>query len=456
MEDVSMMKTQESYLFMVDSRMRDKNAHPTASEYTIEFQTPFRNVCSFGLLDATIPRTHYNIDEGYNTLVYSLDDDEEVFTATVPPGDYNLLQLTDTLNQLLLGSLQIEPYTVPFDLTNKARFVRSRRNYTLYMASSGLRTALGFEATTYRGTAETQTSPAFAGPLPETTTTLLSTTTWLCQSFVAATSGVVSSITVACDPPGCTPTLGLSVVLKDALQEVVATGTVRPSRSSTAILDAGAGTVVAGERYILYIHANEVTTAYVAQATTGETTYQVSANSGLTWTYGTNGYQLCVDVTTTLADPLYRVSSPNLVDLTGEKAVLIRCPEIEQVLFRERFTEQKVHAGLGYVKLGTLGDNEHRNDYVIPFPPRTFHPIAKVSRLTIRLETPDGRSYNTRGVDHLMLFMIAYYKVNYEAHPPSLLNPAYTPDAHSLLQQKLRSEAVPFSAYSGRKSGGRG
>ncbi|NBS71839.1 hypothetical protein EBT31_23420, partial [bacterium] len=103
MEDVSMMKTQESYLFMVDSRMRDKNAHPTASEYTIEFQTPFRNVCSFGLLDATIPRTHYNIDEGYNTLVYSLDDDEEVFTATVPPGDYNLLQLTDTLNQLLLG-----------------------------------------------------------------------------------------------------------------------------------------------------------------------------------------------------------------------------------------------------------------------------------------------------------------------------------------------------------------
>lgn len=456
MEDVSSMRTQESYLFVVDSRARDKSAYPSSAEYAVEFQTPFRNVCSFGLLDATIPRTHYGVDKGYNTLMYSLDGDDEVFTAVVPPGDYNLVQLTDALNQILLGALQVEPYTIPYDLTNKARFVRSRSNYTLYMASSGLRTALGFDAKTYTGSPESQSVVAFAGPFQGSLKTLVSTTTHVRQSFVPEATGLVTGISVACDAPKCTATTRISVVIKDAANRLVATATIRPSRSSSAVDVGYFGTMVEGQTHTIILSANEETEVYIAQAASGEATYQVSSNSGLTWVAGDSGNQLCVDVTVSLDDLQYRVTSPNMVDITGEKNVLIRCPEIEQMMFRERFTEQKVHAGLGYVKVGSLGANEQRSDYVIPFPPRTFHPIAKLARLTIRLETPDGQLYKTRGVEHLMTFMIAYYKVGHEAQPPSLLNPAYTPDVHAFLQQKLQNEVVPFNAYSGRRSGGRG
>lgn len=459
MDDVAFMRSnnstvQETYLFMVDSRNRDRTAYPHAHEYTVEFNAPFRNVCSFALLDATVPRTHYSVDEGKNTLRYRLEGDPETFEVTVPPGDYNVLQLTEALNAKLFGGLRVEPSSTPYDVTNTTQFLRSSRNFTLDMGNSSLRTALGFAAKTYSGELSSQETTAYTGPFQDPTLYVsMGPEAPVRQTFTAVATGTPKTITVSCDPSSATLSLRLNLTLTAAeTQEVVAEGSITPSRSATAVLTSTNGTLTAGLEYVLSITPNEATQAYV-NITNGIGKFETSADGGSSWEENTD-LQLCMGVEVT--SPIYKAVSPHLVDITGEKVVLIRCPEIEQVMFRERFHEQKVHAGLGYVKLGGLGYREQRSDYFTPFPPRTFHPISKVSKFTIRLENPDGSLYNTRGVDHFLLLMITYYKVTGDDsnRHPNMLNPHYNPDIHTFLQNKWQNESQHFSATLTRRGGG--
>jgi hypothetical protein len=444
MDDVSYMRSrtvQESYMFMVDSRNRDRAAHPEPSEYTIEFAAPFRNVCSFSLVDVTIPRTQYSVDIGSNTLRYKLAGDPETFEVEVPPGDYTLPQLCDALNRLLYGGLTIEPESTPYELRNLVRIYRTFGGFTLLMGESGLRTALGFPPRTF--VVDTQTShpaTAHAGPYVETQTLPVSSTERVRQQFVAQASGTVEAVTVGV-LEASSPTLRVAVQVTTATGEVVATGTVAPMRTQAAVLDPGAGELVAGETYWLEATANEPGAVFVAL---GTNTGVLETGSATSWTAAPDpALKLCCEVT--VGALWYQITGPNLVDITGDKVVLIRCPEIETVMFRERFNEKGLHVGLGYVKTGGLGFREQRSDYYTPFPPRTFHPISKLSKLTIRLENPDGTLYQTRGVDHVLLMNIVYWKVASEnaGGPPVGLNPAYNPDIHRVIGDRLTAAAWP-------------
>ncbi len=442
MDDVSFMRSrtvQESYMFMVDSRTRDRAAHPEPSEYQIEFSAPFRNVCSFSLVDVTIPRTQYSVDIGTNSMKYMLSGDPEIFEVTVPPGDYTLPQLCDVLNRLLYGGLTVEPESTPYELRNTVRMYRSIGGFTVFMAESGLRTALGFPPQTFEVTEPTlNTTVTHTGPYVESQTLPVSPTQFVRQHFQAVVSGTVQRIVVSC-PESDSLTLRLLVEVQSLNGEVLARGTIMPMRTQEAVLDATpAGELVAGLTYIISISANEQASVFVAIGTNVGALETGQSNGNLsTWTPAAEGLKLCCEVTA--GAPVYQATSPNLVDLTGEKVVLIRCPEIESVMFRERFTEKKYHTGLGYVKMGGLGFREHRSDYYIPFPPRTFHPISKMSKLTIRLENPDGTLYQTRGVDHVLLMNIVYWKVASEnaGGPPVGLNPAYSGDMHRVVGNRL-------------------
>lgn len=61
---------QDSYLFFVDSAQRDKEAHPTVSEYEVRFTEPFTNVYGLEVMDAMIPSTRYTIDVGRDTFKF--------------------------------------------------------------------------------------------------------------------------------------------------------------------------------------------------------------------------------------------------------------------------------------------------------------------------------------------------------------------------------------------------
>lgn len=134
------------------------------------------------------------------------------------------------------------------------------------------------------------------------------------------------------------------------------------------------------------------------------------------------------------------IVSPGLVNLSGSRYLSVRCLEIEQHMYRDRAYE-RYHAGLGIVKMSGYGFREQRFDFV-SFPHRTFHAIGKLSKLTIRLERPDGSLWNSHGVDHTLTLVVRYLSIPPVADASNtLLNPAYTPDLRRYLtQEKWRRE----------------
>jgi hypothetical protein len=115
MEDVAFMRERsikQNYVFLVDSKERDRALWPTPSQYVVNFALPFQNVVGLEVLDATVPRTMYNVDSFNNTLRFFVHTDNYFTapvalasvpwaTATVPPGDYTIQTLVPALNDAL-------------------------------------------------------------------------------------------------------------------------------------------------------------------------------------------------------------------------------------------------------------------------------------------------------------------------------------------------------------------
>ena len=119
-DDIQYLKSnsfKQNYTFLIDSKDRDyiKNPHP--NHYTIEFTTPFRNVFGLEVLDASVPRTMYNVDVNNNILYYYVEQDANVTTQQLTlnlinqniqfnkiefeNGDFSLSQLIQHFNNII-------------------------------------------------------------------------------------------------------------------------------------------------------------------------------------------------------------------------------------------------------------------------------------------------------------------------------------------------------------------
>lgn len=113
-DDIDYLKknsVKQNYLFVIDSKDRDHIAYPTPSSYTIELTVPFYNVVGFQLVEASIPRTMYNVDITNNSLSFFIHDSNIDIntistsnyigadgTRTVDTGDYTIQTLITALN----------------------------------------------------------------------------------------------------------------------------------------------------------------------------------------------------------------------------------------------------------------------------------------------------------------------------------------------------------------------
>lgn len=425
MEDVQFLKQrakEDSYLFVVDSSKRDKHAYPSASQYTIQFNAPFKNVLGIELLDATIPRTEYVVDEKCNTVVYSVNDGPKK-TATVDPGDYNLLQFCEALSGLLEDELTVEPLSSPYSQTSKLKF-RCPLPFVIYLTETTMRTQLGFAGTekTISSTlaGDSTTTRTFLGPYPGFDTITLAPGERLRQAFTPSETGTAYSASIYSDQIGG----NMNVRIEDALGTVLGTGIVRPFEASEVLFQNGE-TLEAGDTYYLIIEAPSGGSIFVNAPTDGLESAEISPTPTGLWTPIAD-QSLAFEVWVGIGQQ--ELVSTHLVDLTGVRYVMVRCPEIETYMYRERAYEP-FYAGLGMVKLGANGIREQRFDFV-SFPRRTLTtPLGKLSSLTFRLERPDGTLYDSRGIDHSLLLVLRYYtSMKPEEPTPSLLNPQYLPN----------------------------
>lgn len=576
---------------IIDSRKRDLSAHPSPSQFSVSFSSPFKNVFGLDLLDATVARTEYIVDDTTNVLRYayghpvSMDDWSQGAWADAPdawglprtltiqldPGDYNLPQLIEHFNAKAAQAaearnsagvaavyslplpyanvppLQMIPLTNPSEISNRVLLVCTQP-FTLLMGASTLRHTLGFgdpvdttasEYTTVAGYTpgrpggasdtflsvpvtgdalgqDWQSTTALTGPVPAAQDVqavslkpadgIPAAAQLARQWFTSVTTGTLAQVLTYVryeseQPAPASSNVRVTVVHYQESAEVggqptstpIGTGYMTVSASTNdsfgvfkpVPLDAAptlqnGGLLLAGSTYYaeyeqvagaagvgLYYNQDNLPTGaanrYVQVAAAGPSPVFQTAYAG---------QNLCCDVTTDSAGQ--GVITPGIVNLSGPRYLNIRCPEIESHMFRDRVNEA-CHAGLGMIKLRGYGFMEQRFDFV-SFPARRFHPIGKISKLTFRLERPDGQLYDSKGVDNTLLVVIRYYSLPNQqdqtddaddgrhdaatatptATPTaaaaakgrrgvprsSTLNPSYVPDLrHHLVNDRWREEA---------------
>ena len=118
------------------------------------------------------------------------------------------------------------------------------------------------------------------------------------------------------------------------------------------------------------------------------------------------------------------ITSPGIVYLIGNKYIVLKCPEIEEHLFGS-LSYSKYSLGLAKFRVDNVGINSERLA-ITKLPIREFHPIGKLSRISLRFETNKGLLYDFKGVNHNIVFAIYYYEPKQNKFPEgSILNPEY-------------------------------
>ena len=139
--------------------------------------------------------------------------------------------------------------------------------------------------------------------------------------------------------------------------------------------------------------------------------------------------------------PQQVLDAPGLANLLGIRYLKLRCPEIEQhVCSTGKYGRQST--GIGIFKLSGANEvSQLRFDFVNLIR-KPFHPIGRMTRMTLRFETVFGTLYDFKGMNHQLLVTIKYYQPQKPVpHVRSTLNPDYDPDFLAYLNRQNRDAA---------------
>ena len=128
----------ESSVILIDSSKRDKNTYQKPNSYTITFNEPFKYVYGVEILDSSIPRTMYIIDNNNDTLVFYTRSTNGEESITIDHRDYTLddliseinVKLEDSSNSTELQSIQAYPLSIPSSDASKIFFSNSNTGTT--------------------------------------------------------------------------------------------------------------------------------------------------------------------------------------------------------------------------------------------------------------------------------------------------------------------------------------
>lgn len=200
-------------------------------------------------------------------------------------------------------------------------------------------------------------------------------------------------------------------------------GTLSDSSIVSALLQGGSD-------YWLVLHVQNSTNGiglYYNDVLTQSTTLLRSIDNGISWTAAADqqGIYFQLSANIIMQDRYHVLTSPGIYSLIGPRYIILRCPEIEENSFRS-LAYGKHHLGLAKFRLGVVGYSENRMDFS-KVPLREFHPIGKLTKMTLRFELSTGELYNFRGVNHTITFAIHYYEPRQkeETSVPNYMNPNY-------------------------------
>lgn len=120
------------------------------------------------------------------------------------------------------------------------------------------------------------------------------------------------------------------------------------------------------------------------------------------------------------------IIAPGTFYFIGEKYIILRCPEIEEHLYRS-LSYSKYNLGIAKFRVNSSGYNDTSYSSYNNSKLREFHPIGKLSKLSLTFQTPNNLLYDFRGVNHYIIFTIYYYEAQLQITDSfnPILNPNY-------------------------------
>jgi hypothetical protein len=457
-----------SSVFYVDSAKRDRTFYPTPSRYEVSFNEPFRNVFSIQVLDASIPRTHYNVDTHNNVFCYVTGDTE--IAVYLPVGDYTDVEIIDEMNQRLNGRITMAFLSSPSDRRNQFIF-RSTEPFKIKPFKSTLRDLLGFDqgnATIIESTNDPEhfikhvivdnINNTSGVNVPVTKSNMV-----LYQQFVATATGYIDSIRLQMKLNDIdilnVNQFNLNVrIMRDTTLIATGTTTALALQTSVMITDwESFDTIQEGVSYYFVVNMSDA--VYVNY----ELTVDVVSNERQQLFYALgvsmdfypdvffnaaenkiNGYivkdntsieELYFGITTndldvsmslafnlTVSEHVHSIVPHGIYNLLGDRYIVLRCPEIENHIMSslksfntvnpdtDQTEVRQYETGIAKFKMSVVGFREERFDFNI-LPPQEFHPIGKLTSLTFFFENQDGRLYDFKGVNHTLSLSVNYYQL---------------------------------------------
>ena len=473
MEDVSFMKEfgePETQIVFVDSANRDPLAYPDPANYTIVFDEPIKNVIGVDVLDAVIPSTMYVVDtHNQDLLMYVLGiTSSPLHQRSIADASYYLkwmLSLDRPTQDMMAPDSQLNS-GVSITLQGLVSVLDER--YGDVVPTDLIDVAGSPENDRYIGVRVLDSYKAGAGVAPDgyTVITYKTQTYWLPNTLgflserylIDEVNGQVLMVIIAKMP--ALPT-GFPVVCQRLRFPV---GNYQTMTDIISVASDGGGDPVAATTT-----GTPVGDAYLQSQSTNTSRLLKLLITSVAWSnYLVSEYALlALDTTCGMASvlgfgpnsvapsfnilagnsaprqfltnqvggsaPTATMNAPGIVNMTGERYIILRCPEIEAGLYSPGFSSGPIGTGLGIFRLqqpGVFADQ--RNDYVSVVT-RPFHPIGRLDQLTLNLErgsSTTGELYDFKGVDYLMIISIKSYATKRLGHPAtgSVLNPNYSPD----------------------------
>lgn len=481
----------DSITFFIDSSSRNKNYYPDPASYVVEFSEPIKNVYGIEVLDASIPVSMYNIDYYNNIYAFSQIFFNKGYTTSDFQECFQELQDNTEFNKLFEANASTEIIICNADSFGAAYFDSIKNDPTKSVLESN---NLYLRRNVFRNTSTRviETSLEVAQTIEDVYAFKYQNRVYLINNDdpvldVITTkefSIINDSIVVVYDYLYITDE-ETQVLIDSYISE---TGCYFDMYLNNNYIKLEEGNYDSGTllQYMTTLAKNIASSKYSSVITRegvipfqNNAFGQIEKQSRLKFLMnGTNpfifdmqkstcnealGFSTIVNqdntnytvlqhrtnnklyMSKTVANPKdpgnpfqQKIIAPCIINLMGLRYILLRCPEIENHLLGSH-AYGKFSPGMGMFKLASGMDITNLRFDFVSLVKKPFHPIGKLSRLTLSFETRFGELYDFKGVDHNMLLMIKYYSPKQgRKFTSSILNPNYDPNFMNYTINHLR------------------
>jgi hypothetical protein len=452
----------DSAIIYVDSDERNRDFAPSSSEFSITFEQPFKNVNGIDILDAAIPTTMYNIDSyncynaftivkrpsmsevsymsnfeemttstvfknifehkvpythivkvdgnldlttyGINTFDIVNNDDEytdfQYFICKAYQGDYIKITVTNFKNDENMFYFEYENFTYYIPKENNENIITIIQNTNFYLkpSSNGIPNTYQIMYFEFIGT----TKDVYESIINDETYIVTINNYWRASEI--GNYDITSLKTQLNSDWNDTTIFFYTTTATERKQ-----GRYRFGSPNYIIYNANKSSMYRNVGFDLYPDKSDLV---------NYDTVPISYNR-----------RVFLSRFNTYNDGLYTILAPGLVNLLGERFIILRCKEIEDHLLGS-YAYMSNTPGLGLFKLAaSFNDITNLRFDFVNLVKKPFHPIGKLHKLTFRFETSKGELYDFKGINIQMLltlkFLVPTQKFKFTK---STLNPNYDPN----------------------------